>query len=149
VSLAVFILEQEMNAAIKRKRSYPVFKATGREIIRRTTLEEAETFEKREIWRREYDVRSGALIGFRVDGVDVNKIDGDLRSMASRTTISAHDMELNVQRSRTFGLREEDRLARVKRGQMPEDEVERVKAKVRVYAVISPAKGDILRVFPR
>lgn len=138
-----------MNAAIKRAKSYPVFKAIGRDVIRRTTLAEAEHLEKRQIWERVYNTQNGELRGFRVIGADVNKVDSDLASIASRTTISAHDMELNVQRSRTHGLREEDRLARMKRGLQPEDAVERVKAKVRVYAVITPAKGDILRVFPR
>jgi hypothetical protein len=139
-----------MIAERKRSRSYPVFAAAGgRKVIDRATLSQAEMFERREIWRREYDTVSGSMIGFRVVGVEVNKKDGDLRTMQSSATITAAEMDLNLERSRTHGLREPDREARIKYGLDPEDRVERVKAKVRVFAVITPAKGDILRVWPK
>ena len=69
--------------------------------------------------------------------------------MPSTAGIADWEMELNLARSRTRGLRELDRMKRIADGEAPEDEVERVQAKVRVYAVVGAARGDILRAWPR
>jgi hypothetical protein len=121
----------------------------GDRIIRRTDLATAELHEAMGSWRREYDTASGFLKGFRVIGVELRREDSDLCTMHSTAAISANEMQVNVERSRTHGMRELQRLERAKAGRLPEDQVERVQAKVRVYAVIMPAKGDILRVWPR
>lgn len=137
-------------AKLSKNRAFKVFPAEGGfQALTRASLEVGTQHEQLGIWRREYDPTTGEHIGFRVIGEESRKVDGDLQSTRSAATITAHEMELNVERSKTFGMREEDRLARVKRGLMPEDKAERVKAKVRVYAVIGAKKGDILRVWPK
>jgi hypothetical protein len=40
-------------------------------------------------------------------------------------------------------------MKRIADGEAPEDEVERVQATVRVYAVVGAARGEILRAWPR
>jgi hypothetical protein len=86
-------------------------------------------------------------------GAEMRKVDTDVRSIPSTAGISGPnpathrvgEMELNCERSRTERMRED-----VRRQQpVPEDRVERIHAKVRVYARIGPARGDILRVWPR
>jgi hypothetical protein len=137
-------------AKLSKQRAFKVFPAEGGfSALTRASLEVGTQHELQGVWRREYDPTTGEHIGFRIVGEEARRVDSDLRSMRSTAAISANEMQLNVQRSRTYGLREEDRLARIKRGQMPEDRVERVKAKTSVYAVITHAKGDILRVWPK
>ena len=127
-----------------------VFPAEGGfRVLTRANAQMGAQHEKLGIWRREYDPTTGEWIGYRVIGEEARKVDADLRSMRSTAAISANEMEINLARSRTFGLCEQDRLQRVARGQQPEDRAERVQAKVRVYAVIGAAKGDILRVWPK
>jgi hypothetical protein len=119
------------------------------QVICRVSLERAERLETRGVYRREYCPSTGVLLGFRVVGYEARKIDSDLKSMPSTASISSSEMNLNVERSRTYGMREEERLSRIKSGRDPEDKVERVQAKVRVYAIVGPGKRDILRVWPK
>lgn len=127
-----------------------VFSALGgMQVMCRTSRDRAEQLEALGVYQREYCTATGALLGFRVIGVESRKIDSDLKSMPSTVSISSSEMNLNCERSRTYGMREEQRLGRVKSGRPPEDKIERVKAKVRVYAIIGPAKQDILRVWPK
>lgn len=121
----------------------------GMQVVRRISRESAERLEARGAVCREYCPSSGELLGFRVVGLEHRKVDSDLRSMPSTASITAREMQLNASQSHTHGLGEEQRLLRLKNGFAPEDKVERVRAKVRVYAVITSAKGDILRVWPR
>lgn len=130
----------------KGDRSFlPVFPSEGRKVIRRTTRLDAEKYEAQGLWCREYDTQSGELIGFRLVGAEVNKVDSDLQSTHTTAGISPSEMQLNVCHSRTYGMREVDRLALIKNGDLPEDVVERTQAKVRVYRLVGAAKGDILR----
>lgn len=138
-----------MNKATRRD-AVKVFAAEGGDrIIRRTDLRTAELHEQAGAWRRDYDPRTGVLKGFRIIGVELRRVDSDLRSMHTTASISAAEMETNLGSSRTYGLREDERLERIRQGKPPEDRVERVKAKVRVYAYVGASKGDILRVWPR
>jgi hypothetical protein len=121
----------------------------GFRVIRAVSREKAEMLEAMGAWRREYDSSTGALLGFRVIGAEAKKMDSDLRSIETTSGIDDWEMELNVERSRTRGLSEMQRMELVKACAEPEDAIERVQAKVRVYAVIGAARGDILRVWPR
>lgn len=120
----------------------------GDRIIRRTDRETAEIFEAMGVWRPEYCTETGALKGYRLVGAEARRGDADVRTMKSTTGISAAEMQLNVARSRTARLREMERLTLQKDGKQPEDRVERVQAKVRVWAQIGPERGDIVRVWP-
>lgn len=127
-----------------------VFAADGGfQVIRRETREHAELLVMQEMLRPEFDQRTGELLGYRVLGAELRKVDSDMRSMRSSITISAAEMELNCERSRTEKSSEAWRRKLEAKGFPPEDRVERVRAKVRVYAVIGGAKGDILRVWPK
>ncbi len=136
--------------SVSKKQPLKVYAAEGGDrIIARTDLRTAELHEKAGAWRREFDSQTGALKGFRIVGVEMRRVDMDLPSMRTSAAISREEMELNLAHSHTKGLREADRLALEVNHRAPEDRVERVQAKVRVYAVMGPAKGDILRVWPR
>ncbi len=120
----------------------------GYRIVRRISREEAELQVRMEILRPEFDRLSGDLLGYRVPGCDT-RVDQDLRPLRTSAAISVQEMERFVcGMSRTFGLREADRMARVRDGELPEDEVERTRAKVRVYPYVGAARGDILRMWP-
>lgn len=121
----------------------------GMQIVRRVELATAERLEMQGAWRREYCPHSGMLLGFRIVGLEHRRVDSDLRSMPSSQSITRPEMELNVMRSHTCGLGEERRMERLANGALPEDQVERVQAKVRVYPHLTAARGDILRVWPR
>lgn len=135
------------NAATRKMK---VFRAEGGfSVLTRVTLEQAQMREKMGIYRSEYDSSTGNLLGYRLIGQDLRKVDSDLRSTRSCPTITRVEMEMNLGRSRTRGLSEQRRLERIGRGEVPEDAVERVQAKVRVYVHVTAVKGDILRVWPR
>lgn len=127
-----------------------VFPAEGGfRVLRREPRDKAERLVMLEVLRPEFDQATGDLLGYRVLGADLKKVDSEVRSVLSSTTITAREMQLNLARSRTYGLNEEHRAERMKAGDAPEDAVERVQAKIRVYAVVGSARGDILRVWPR
>jgi len=126
-----------------------VYPSEGRKIVRRTSRADAEIREALGLWRREYDTMTGELLGFRIVGAETNKVDSDLRSIQTSASISEGEMQMNVHCSHTYGLRERDRLELIKAGEFPEDEVERVRAKVRVYPHVGSAKGDILVAWPK
>jgi hypothetical protein len=129
---------------------YRVFAAEGgQRVIQRTSARNAEIYEKAGIWRREYCTRTGMLLGFRVIGVEMRKVDADLRSIQSSVTISAAEMEQNLQHSRTEGMPERMRVELIANQQAPEDAVERIRMKIRVYPQVGAAKGDILKAWPR
>jgi hypothetical protein len=121
----------------------------GMQVLRSTSIEVAERQELQGYLRREYCPSTGVLLGFRVIGHEARRVDMDLKSTPAPVSITSSEMSLNVERSRTYGMREEERLSRIKNGRAPEDKIERVKAKVRVYAIIGPGKQDILRVWPK
>jgi len=137
-------------AAIAASRAEQVFRAgDGFAVLTRISVEKAQRREAMGIYRREYDNATGELLGFRLVQADLRKVDQDVKSIASRPSIALREMEINLARSGTRGMSEERRLERIGRGKAPEDVVERVQAKVRVYAVIGAARGDILRVWPK
>lgn len=133
---------------------YPVFAAgSGYAIVRRLAAAEAEMQERLQLLVRAYDPSSGALLGFRVAS-GLSEGDCDLPSLRTTAGISRREMEMNAMaifidgRSRTRGLRELERLERARNGYAPEDEIERVQAKVRVYPLVGAARGDIKRAWP-
>lgn len=128
---------------------YGVEKVPGVRIIRKVSLAEGLKHEARGAWRRKYDPITGTLIGFELLSTAEQRGDRDLRSLPSSATISRREMELNVERSRTAGLNEERRLERAANHGLPEDQVERVQCKVKIYSYIKSKRGDILRVWPR
>jgi hypothetical protein len=135
----------------KRVKSYPVFAAQGRRVIDRTTLERADFMERREIWRRVYNTKTGELEAFRIDGADTEKFDQDLPHIETTPTFDETAIERVAGcrgKSRTFGRREFDRLQLIKDGELPEDEIERTIAKFRVYPYVGSAKGSILGAWP-
>lgn len=136
--------------ARSRNRLAKVFPSDGTfRVIRYTSLEDAELNVRLEVLCPEFDQLSGAHLGYRMTGLD-KAVDQDLMPMFTTACISARDMECNaLDRSHTKGLSEIHRLERMVNGKAPEDRAERVQAKVRVYAVIGPARGDILRVWPK
>ena len=113
---------------------------------------EAELFEALGVWRREYDKTTGELKGYRVVGAEVEKVDSNLRHIETQPTISRTEMEMIAGchgRSKTYGLRELDRLQRIKDGEDPEDDIERATAKYRVYRHPRvEEKGGILKAWP-
>lgn len=133
----------------KRKKAYPVRPNEGRKIIRLTTVSDAVIYEQLGIWRREYDSQTGELLGFRLVGAELRKVDSDLMSIHSSSAISAGEMQRNLMCSRTHGLREEARMQRIKDGEPPEDQVERTRAKIRVYPFVGAKTGAILDAWPR
>jgi hypothetical protein len=132
-----------------RSHACKVFPADGGfRVIQRISREEAELRVRMEALRPEFDQLNGDLLGFRVAGLD-KAVDQDLPTRFTGAAISFREMELNVARSRTRGLRELDRMQRIKDGKAPEDEAERAQAKVRVFPFVGAARGDILRVWPQ
>ena len=138
-----------MTTVCKRKKMYPVLPDEGRKILFRRTAAEAEIYEQLGVWRREYDTQTGELLSFRLVGSEINKVDGNLSSIRGSTSISEGEMRMNTMHSRTFGMREEERLQRIKDGLPPEDEIERTRAKIRVYPLVGSAVGAILHAWPR
>ena len=140
-------------AKLAKSRQFRVFPAEGGfSVITRASLEVGAQHEQLGIWRREYDSSTGQHIGYRVIGVELQRVDADLRSQRTPASISAAENLINAggrRGSRTIGLTEPDRLARIKNGDEPEDRAERVIAKVRVYVRVGAAKGDILRAWPK
>lgn len=133
-----------------RKQQCKVFPADGGfRVIDRISREEAELRVRMEVLAPVFDQLNGTHLGYRIAGADLNQVDADLQSIHTPAAISRREMELNLERSRTRGLSEGRRLERLKNGELPEDQIERVQAKVRVYAAIGSGKGDILRVWPR
>ena len=131
-------------------REVKVFSAgSGYRVIRCASRAKAEKFEAMGIWRREYDPANGEQLGFRVVGIEDRKMDSELPRTPTVPEITAIEMEMNLMRSRTYRLSEEQRLKLIKDGKMPEDAIERAKAKIRVYPFVGAAKGDILKVWPR
>lgn len=142
-----------MGKPSKTSGRFKVFAAdAGRRVIQRTSEQNALIYEQLGVWRREYDNQTGELIGFRLIGAEVSKVDSDLQHCFTSVAISKTEMEVNAmgkRASHTFRLTEPDRLARIKNGLPPEDAAERTLAKVRVYRHVGAAKGDILRAWPR
>jgi hypothetical protein len=133
-----------------KSREFKIFPAGGGyAVIRRVSLQQAEAMEAREVCRRDYDTSTGELLGYRVIGNEHRKMDSELRTTRTTPGISSTEMQMNVLRSRTYRLNEEQRLQLIKKGVMPEDAIERAKAKIRVYPFVGPATGDILRVWAR
>lgn len=115
-------------------------------VVRMLTREDGELMVLGGKARRRYDDYSGELIGYTLGLAGRNERgDYDVRSLASSASISAREMDENLMPSRTRGMSEDRRMLE----KQPEDRVERVQAKVRVYAIVGAAPGDILRAWPR
>lgn len=141
---------ERATALMQKSKEFKVFPpGGGYAVIRRVSLQKAESMEAREVFRREYDTETGQLLGFRVVGIEHRKVDSELRSTYTTPGISVGEMEMNVLRSRTYRLNEEKRLQLIKDGEMPEDAIERAQAKIRVYPLVGGAMGAILRAWPR
>ena len=121
----------------------------GWRVVRMVSFAEGEKRAGRGSVRRVYDEVTNEHIGYQLVSSHEQRGDRDLRSQPSTASISMREMQLNAERSRTVGLTEERRMERVALGLAPEDLVERVQCKVRVFPHIGAAKRDILRVWPR
>jgi hypothetical protein len=136
---------------------FPSDSISRERVIRKVRLDEGERREALGNWRRVYDTASGDLLGYQLIGPEKKRMDMDLPSMPMAVALSgpnpkkhtAGQMGINVHVSYTLGLNEEQRAEREANHQLPEDQAERVKCKVRVYAKVGSARGDILRVWPR
>jgi hypothetical protein len=108
------------------------------------------------IWREVYDEQNNH-VGFQF--MPGRQSEQEKLSMQSSTGLVAKDIVLNAGRafkggkSRTSGLTENQRINRThgKTGKLlpPEDAVELVEAKVRIYPELKDGKQDILRVWPK
>jgi hypothetical protein len=135
---------------MQKSKEFKIFPAGGGyAVIRRVSRQQAEAMEAREVCRRDYDKVTGELLGFRVIGIEHRKMDSELPRTPTVPEITVVEMEMNLMRSRTYRLSEEQRLRLIKDGKMPEDAIERAQAKIRVYPFVGQAKGDILNVWPR
>lgn len=141
-----------MAALLPRVKKYYLFPARSVSVesaIRKMTWEQAIKKEAEGTCRRVYDTATGELRGLQLIAPEETQVDRDLPSMPSSCTVMAWEMDLNLERSRTVGLTEDRRLERVASHWPPEDQAERVQAKVRMIPVLGTARGDILRVWPR
>jgi hypothetical protein len=115
----------------------------GWRVVRMISLDEGLRREARGTYRRVYDGMTNALLGFQL----VETVRGDqdaIRSQHTPAAISAAEMQTNAGldgKSLTAGLPEDLRLER----KVPEDHVERVQEKVRVYPFIKPKSTPIVR----
>lgn len=135
-----------------KSREFRVFAADCDRVVQRASAQQAEIYERSGVWRRDYDTTTGELKGFRLIGCEHRRVDMDLRSQQTPATLTKAAMETIAGCngiSRTIGLREDRRLDRIRRGQSPEDQIERDLAKFRVYPHVGAAKGDILRAWPK
>lgn len=124
----------------------------GWRILRTIYPREGERGVERGTMRMVYDEINGHLLGYQVLGASEQRGDQDLPSMPSAASISFNEMQINAGtafekgKSQTAGLPEHRRAER----HIPEDRVERVQQKVRMFERrIGPAKGDVLRVWPK
>lgn len=124
----------------------------GWRILRTIYPREGERGVERGTMREVHDSITGHLLGYQVLGANEQRGDQDLASQPSTAAISRSEMEINAfarfedGKSHTAGLSEDRRAAR----RVPEDRVERVQQKVLMFERrIGPAKGDVLRVWPR
>jgi hypothetical protein len=133
-----------------KPRFLPLFSAESEStcrIVRRVSPEEAEKCEALGLWERRYDENSGELMGYRLAA---RRDDSDKPTAGwTPAAISANEMELNTEYSRTSGLPEFMRLKREKEGFPAEDRIERVQCKVLVWPLVGAAKRDILRAWPK
>lgn len=135
----------------KRFLCYSANTTLGWRVVRMESFEKGERMVELGSWRRVHDAINGNHIGYQPLSAESQRGDRDLQSQASSSSISAGEMMINAftgfedGRSRTAHLCEKDRAAR----HVPEDRVERVQCKVLVFPHVGPAKGDILRVWPK
>jgi hypothetical protein len=127
---------------------FPSDVAAGWRVIRMVSRLEGELKVNEGVWRHRFDPNTTQLIGYQILGSEALRGDLDLASLPSTPAIAVWEMELNAERSRTAGLPDIRRQERVAAHLPPEDEVERVQAKVFVFPRIGAARGDILRVLP-
>ncbi len=138
-----------MPVRCKGDRKFVLTDSLGRKVIRRVTAVQAQPYLDSGAWRAERDESTGVLIRYCLVSVDRAKGDVALRTRPTCAAISRREMELNLGRSRTAGMSGDAREKLAASGRAPEDDVERVQAKVRVWPHVSGGPGDILRVWPR
>lgn len=136
------------DSAVSRLLVYGANTTLGWRVIRTISFEKGERGIEQGKFRRVNDEITGKHLGYQFISSAEQHGDKDLPSLPSAATISQREMQINageIGRSRTAGLREQDReLLRV-----PEDRVERVQAKIRVYLQVGPEKGAILLAWPK
>jgi hypothetical protein len=121
----------------------------GWRVVRRVSLAQGLKKEEAGVWRRVLEAGTGQLMGFQMVGSNAARVDRDIPTIHSSAAITAREMGLNVEHSRTMGMDEERRDERVAAGLAPEDAAERVQCKVMVYPYVNGRPGDIVRVWPR
>lgn len=144
----------EISESVGRKRYmlFPADTSRGWRVVRMVSLAQGLRKVDDGVWREERDPVSCELIGFRILGAAAAAGDREVKSLASSASITSREMQINagcMGRSQTAWLDEIARQERAAARRLPEDRVERVQAKVAVYAAIGSKRGDILRVWPK
>ena len=127
----------------------------GWRVVQHTSADIGERKVAAGVWQRVYESVSLRHIGYQPLGAD-RRTDEDLRQMPQTSVcFTAVEMEIiagaafSGGRSRTYGKDELARTERIARGLAPEDEVERLVAKLHVWRQVTAKKKDILRVWPK
>ena len=129
---------------------YPSETILGWRVIRKVSFAEGDLKVTLGAWREVYDEFYNH-VGYQIGGGANSVV---MPSRPSPSGIVRREMEINALGvSRTARLNEDRRMSRVHhetgKALPPEDAVERIQAKVRVWPNVDAAAKDILRVWPR
>jgi len=135
---------------------YPAETLLGWRVIRNVSYAQGEEMVVQGKWREVYD-EHGNHIGYQMR--PSRSDDLEILSRSSSSGIVRSEMEINAGRvfskgkSHTAGMSEARRMIRTNRDTgkalPPEDRIERVTSKVRVWPDVEACANDILRVWPR
>lgn len=134
----------------KRFYLYPSETSLGWRMIRMVSLIQGEARVLDRAWRRVIEFGSGEHIGYQICSWEMSRGDYEIPSTFSPAAISAEEMNLNAGtkfeegKSHTRGLSEDRRRLRL----VPEDHIERVQQKIRVWPLVGSKVGDVLLAWP-
>lgn len=144
-------------ASSKKFHVYAAETILGWRVVQKASGSRGDEMVARGLWR-EVCNEQYEHIGYQVLVPGMSK-DVIMPSQPSSTGIARHEMEVNAGAcmsgggSKTAGLQEDKRISRkhLRSGKVlpPEDVVERIQAKVRVWPDVTAAKHDVLRVWPK
>jgi hypothetical protein len=131
--------------ATRRFKVYGAYTALGWRVVRHCTLAAGMKMVASGEWEQVED--SNGDIAFQLKTPDrAMKGDYDILSTHAPAAINVSEMQVNAGchgRSRTRGMCEDRRLER----RNPEDAIERTMAKVAVWPLVGPRKGDVIRAW--
>jgi hypothetical protein len=116
----------------------------GYRVVRMISPEEGERRAATGAYKPIYHDLTNALLGYQLAKFETTRGDQEMQSQASTASISCAEMRTNAGlegKSHTAGLPEDLRLER----KVPEDHVERVQEKVRVYPFVR-SKAHVVRI---